>query len=90
MLGYFITQGLAALGVVGAEIDVDETPVISFYQSGAKTVDIVIAAINGHQGRVMDCYSHQLARFHTRGDENVGFHICFDGMGSDTSRQVTG
>ena len=63
LLGHLVAQGLAALGVVGAHIDVDEGPFVVFAvgQLAAQAVDLVVGAVHGHQRRAVDGGADNLA-----------------------------
>ena len=90
LLHHLVAQGFTSLGVIGSEIDIDKSPVIFLGHLGTQAVDIIIAAINSYQHRVIDSSSNQLARFYITRNEDVSQYFCLGGVGGDTGSQVAG
>ena len=61
LLSDLIAQGLAALGVVGAHVDVDESPGVVVGQFAAEAVHLVVGAVHRNQHRVVDGCADDLA-----------------------------
>ncbi len=90
LLGDFIAQGLGALGVVGAHVDVDEGPGVLVADLGAEAVDVVVGALDSHQVGAVNLRAQQLAFFQVRGHEDEGLHARPRGVGADRVGQVAG
>ena len=54
LLGHFQAQGLAAFGVEGAHVDIDEGPVVTVGDLTAETVYLVVTAVDGHDCGAVD------------------------------------
>lgn len=55
LLGDLVAQGLRALGIVRADVDVHERPVLVLGgQLGGEPVDVVVVAVDGEQGAAVD------------------------------------
>ena len=90
LLSHFIAQGFAALGVVGAHIDVDESPRIVVAHFAAQAVHFVISAIHRHHRGAIDRRADNLAPFQIRGDEHNRAHSGPGGVGRHAARQIAG
>src|SRR5437867_7038039 len=49
LLGDFEPMGLGALGVIGAQVDVDEGPAIFIADFSAQPIDVIIVAFDGYR-----------------------------------------
>jgi len=49
LLDHLISQGLAALGIIGSEADIDKSPLVSLRYRCAETVDIIITPVDHDQ-----------------------------------------
>ena len=65
-------ERLRALGVVGAEVDVDERPRAGLGELGAEAVDVVVVAVDADQVGAVDAGGEQLLLLEVGGDEDVG------------------
>ncbi len=55
LLGDLVPQSLRALRVIGPDVDVDEGPALFFSRDlSGELVDVVVGALDGDQGRVID------------------------------------
>ena len=90
LLSHLVAQGLAALGVVGPHVDVDERPVLVLRDLAAQPVDIVVAAVDGDEGLAVDGGLHDLALFEITWDENDRAQPSAGGVGGDGVGEVAG
>src|SRR6266511_4196953 len=77
LLRDLVAVGLGAFRVVRADIDVDEGPAVLVADLGAKTVDLVVGALDGHEGGSIDERGDDLAALEVRGDEDIGLEPGF-------------
>ena len=63
---------LRALGVVGAQVDVDEGPRVLLGELGAEPVDVVVGAPHADQLGAVDAGREQLLLLEVGGDEDIG------------------
>ena len=64
---------LGAFGVVGAQVDVDESPVEPVGDLRAEAVDVVVVAVDADDARAVDGGAEDLGLLEIGGDEDVGF-----------------
>ena len=65
LLGDFISHGLRTLGVVGAQVDVDDAPGVLLRNFGAKAVHLIVIAL----------HVHQVGAVNLRGDDFLWFEV---------------
>ena len=80
LLGHLEGQGLGALGVVGAQVNVDKTPAVGVGHLAAEAVHLVVVTLHGHQGGVIDEGAQHLPGFQIRRNEHTAAQ---SGMGRD-------
>ena len=90
LLGHLVAQRLAALGVVGAHVDVHKRPpvVVVVGQLATQPVHLVVGAVNGHQRRPVDGGPDNLAALQVRRDKHHGAHPGAGGVGCHAACQV--
>ena len=54
LLCHLVAQALGAVGVERADVDVHECPAVLVRQLTAKAIDIVVAAVDGDDGGVVN------------------------------------
>ncbi len=72
MLGDLEGEGLAALGVERAEVDVDEGPALLVGDLEAEPVDVVVRAVDADDGRAVAQGVVDLGGLEVRRDEDEG------------------
>src|SRR6478672_4072563 len=73
LLGDLVAQGLGALGVVGADVDVDERPAVLLAGDlRGEPVDVVVVAVHGDQRVGVDRGVHLLGLLEVARDEDDG------------------
>src|SRR3970282_437826 len=90
LFGDFEAESLRAFGVVGADVDVDERPVVGAGEFGAEAVDGVVVATDLDEGGAVDTGAEDLSGLEVVGDEDNGFHTGGGGMGAYAVGEVTG
>ncbi len=90
LLGRLEGQGLRALGVVRAHVDVDERPRVLARDLGAQPVDVVVVALDGDEVRAVDPRGEDLLLLEVGGDEDVGLEAERGGVGGHGVGQVAG
>ena len=91
LLGRLEGEGLGALGVVGAQVDVDERPRrLLGGQLGAQPVDVVVAALDRDQVGAVDGGGDDLALLQVGGDEHHVAHAGPGRVGRHRVGQVAG
>ena len=90
LLRHLVAQGLAALGVVGAHIDVDESPRVVVAHLAAQAVHLIVGAVHRHHGGAVHGGADDLAPLQVGGDEDHGAQAGAGGVGGDAARQVAG
>ena len=83
-------ERLRALGVVGAQVDVDEGPGPAFGELGAEAVDVVVVAADTDQVGPVDAGGEQLLFLEVGGDEDVGVEAGGGRVGGDRVGEVAG
>src|SRR5439155_20025949 len=89
LLAHFVAERLAAFGVVWSHVDVHKGPRVFVAYFAAEPVDFVVAAVDGHQRRRIDCGADDLALLQVSGDEDTRFHACPGCVGRDAIGQVS-
>jgi hypothetical protein len=75
LLADLVGQRLGALGVVRAQVDVDERPrLVLARQLGAQAVDVVVVAVDRHDVRAVDARGEDLLLLEVGRDEDEGLH----------------
>ena len=64
-------EGLAAIRVEGTDVDVHECPRVLVGELAAEAIDVVIAAVDGDHGGVVDGRPQHLSLFQVGRDEDV-------------------
>ncbi|OLL73183.1 ComEC/Rec2-related protein [Pseudonocardia sp. Ae168_Ps1] len=91
LLGDLEAQGLGALGVVGADVDVHERPVLVLGgQLGGEPVDVVVVAVDREQGAPVHRGRDDLRLLQRGGDEYDRVPAGARGGGRDGVGQVAG
>ena len=72
LLGDLVADGLGALGVVRAQVDVDEAPAEVAGDLRAEPVDLVVVAVDGDQGAAVDRGGDELACLEVARREDAG------------------
>ena len=90
LLGDLVADGLRALGVVGAQVDVDEAPVVLVGDQGAEAVDVVVVAVDADQARAVDLGVEDLGGLEIGGDEDAGLQAQTRRLRGDGVGQVAG
>ena len=70
LFGNLEAVGLGALRVVGAEVDVGESPAVGVSHLRAQAVDVVVVAAHGDDARTIDAGAGDLAELEIVGDED--------------------
>ena len=71
LLGDLVAYGLRAFGVVGAQVDVDEAPVVLVGDERAEAVDVVVVAVDADEARAVDEGVEDLGGLEVGGDEDA-------------------
>ncbi len=82
------THRLRAFGVIGAKIDVHESPSVPIGHLSAQAIHIVVRAGDGENRRFEDRRSEYLSGFEIVGNEDAAFHSQTRRMSGDAVRQV--
>ena len=90
LLGDLVADGLGAFGVVGAEVDVDEAPVVLVGDLGAEAVDVVVVAVDADEARAVDLGVEDLCGLEVGGDEDAGLEAEARGLRGDGVGEVAG
>ena len=90
LLDRLVGERLRALGVVGAQVDVDEGPRARLGELGAEPVDVVVVAPDADQVGAVDAGREQLLLLEVGGDEDVGVEAGGGGVRRDRVREVAG
>ena len=90
LLGDLEAVGLGALGVVRAQVDVDDRPAVLVGDLGAQPVDVVVVAADLHEPRPEHERRHDLARLEVVGNEDDGAEPRGGGVGRDGVGEVAG
>ena len=90
LLSHLVTQRLAALGIVGAHVDVDEGPVVVVAHLAAQPVHFVVGAFHRYQRRVVHRGADDLAALQISRNEYHRVDPRPRGMGGHTAGQVPG
>ena len=90
LLDGLVGERLRALGVVGAQVDVDEGPGPGLGELGAEPVDVVVVAADADQVGPVDAGREQLLLLEVGGDEDVGVEAGGGGVGGDGVGEVAG
>ena len=91
LLGDLEGEGLGALGVVGADVDVDEGPGGELArQLGAEPVDVVVAAVDGDEVAAEDGRRDELHGLEVVGHEDERLHAGPRRVGGDGVGEVAG
>ena len=90
LLDGLVGERLRALGVVGAQVDVDEGPGPGLGELGAEPVDVVVVAADADQVGPVDAGREQLLLLEVGGDEDVGVEAGGGGVGGDRVGEVAG
>ena len=83
-------HGLGAFRVVGAKVDVDETPAIPIAHLRAQPVHIVVVAGDGEDRRPIDRRTKELARLEIVGDKHTTLDAETRGVRRDAVGEVAG
>jgi hypothetical protein len=83
-------QRLGALGVVGADVDVDERPVELTGDLRAQTVDVVVGSLHRDQIRTVDRRGNDLPGLQVGGDEDVRLQPGVSRVSCDRVGEVPG
>ena len=91
LLDRLVGEGLRALRVVGAQVDVDERPRALLAELGAEPVDVVVVAADADQVRPVDAGGEELLLLEVGGHEDVGVEarrgrVRGDGVGEVAGR----
>ena len=89
LLDRLVGERLGALGVVGAQVDVHERPLVGG-ELGAQPVDIVVVSLDRHELRAVDARGQHLGLLEVGGNEDVGVHPVGGRRGGDRVGQVAG
>ena len=90
LLGDLEAVGLRALGVVGAQVDVREAPLVLVRHLRAQPVHVVVVAADGDDARPVDAGAGDLAGFEIVGDEDVAGEPEPRGVRGDAAGEVAG
>ena len=90
LLGDLVAYGLGAFGVVGAEIHVDEAPVVFVGDLGAETVDVIVVAVDANEAGAVDLGVENLCGLEVGGDEDGGLEAEAGGLRGDGVGEVAG
>ena len=90
LLGDLVADGLRALGVVGAQVHVDEAPVVLVGDQRAEAVDVVVVAVDADQPRAVDLRVEHLGGLEVGGDEDAGLQAQARRLRGDGVGQVAG
>ena len=90
LLGDLVADGLRAFGVVGAEVDVDEAPVVLVGDQRAEAVDVVVVAVDADEARAVDQRVEDLGGLEIGGDEDAGLEAEARGLRGDGVGEVAG
>ncbi len=90
LLDDFEPHRLRALGIVRAQVDVDEAPAVAVRHLRAQPVHIVVVAGNGKDGRIEDRGTEQLTRLEIVWNDHATVDAETRGVCGDAVRQVAG
>ena len=91
LLGDLVAQGLGALGVVGADVDVDERPALLLAGDlGGELVDVVVVAVHGDERVGVDRGVDLLGLLEVARDEDDGLDAGAGAGGGDRVGEVAG
>ena len=90
LLRHLVAQGLAALGVVGTHVDVDEGPGIVVGKLAAQPVHLVVGAVNRNEHWIIDGGADDLAPLQVGGDEDHGTDAGPGTVGGYAASQISG
>jgi len=88
LLGDLVAYGLRALCIVGTEVDVDETPAILVGDESAKTVDVIVVAVDADEARAVDEGVEDLGGLEIGGHQNAGLNAEAGGLRGDGVRKI--
>src|SRR5260370_33061187 len=90
LLGDLVAYGLRALGVVGAKIYVDQTPVVLVRNQRAEAVDVVVVAVDANKARAVYLGVENLCGLEIRRHENAGLDAETGCLRGDRVGEVAG
>ena len=90
LLGDLVADGLRAFGVVGAQVHVDEAPVVLVGDQRAEAVDVVVVAVDADQARAVDLGVEDLGGLEVGGDEDAGLEAEARGLRGDGVGEIAG
>src|SRR5207245_10485319 len=90
LLGNIVSYGLRALAVLGAQVDVHDSPAESVRHLRAQPVDVVVRPPHAHQAGPVHARPDDLRRFELLGDEDPGREPGAGRVGGDGVREVAG
>ena len=88
LLGDFEPMGLGALGVIGAQVDVDEGPAIFIADFSAQPIDVIIVAFDGYRFWTINGRADDFALLKAVRNEYVAAEPGFRRVGRYRIRQV--
>ena len=90
LLGDLVADGLRAFRVVGAQVDVDEAPVVLVRDQRGEAVDVVVVAVDADEARAIDERVENLRGLEIGGHQDAGLQSEARGLRGDGVREVAG
>src|ERR1700751_4444648 len=80
LLRHLEAVGLGTLGVIGAQIDVHESPTVFVADFAAEAVTVIIVSLARPRARALNPRADDFSLFQSIGDKNVAIQACLCGM----------
>ena len=90
LLGNLVADRLRAFGIVRAQIDVDEAPVVLVRDQRGEAVDVVVVAVDADEARTIDQGVEDLGGLQVCGHQDAGLEAKARGLGSDRIGEIAG
>src|SRR6185437_5037157 len=74
LLGDLVAYRLGAFGIIGAQIDIHEAPVVLVGYLTAEAVDVVVVAVDADEAGAVDLSVENLGGFEFRRNEDAGLN----------------
>src|SRR6266851_4424332 len=90
LLGNFVAVRFRAFGIVGAQVDVDETPLETVGDLRAEAVDVIVVAVDAHDARAIDGGVEHLGGLEVGGNEDARVEALLSGLRGDGVGEIAG